>query len=524
MASASSQQQVACPLLTRRDTVEKWIDRARKHWIPLCATSASVTLPPSPLLEDAAYGYVSHAKRHGCKGNACREDDVSWRNNLDLASAHGSCIYYILIANDAIRFCVGFRDDTYRNNWDFRALLEAKESEDVPAALERYIRNQLPFRPREFARQHALVYMEDTREWYAGAGIVANMKPLPDATPEENPLCASFLRHLQQSLDTMHNELRMGEYAVPFLEFYFNPRDAPILYPSPSVGATASAASATSATSAASIASAISVTSAASATTWDAPTRDWMPTHAASHRPVQTTTLLPVLSQYTHSSLTADIPAPVIADLDAAPPASAAPAWEQRHTKCIWRGSATGAGATPESNPRLHLASIRASPQLLDAKLTSLGTRDRVDHGRLRMLHAARLADVHGIHAGRHNFVSMEEQRMCKFAIYVEGNSAASRLGAQLKDFCVLKVGTRNVACADQLWFMSLLQEGVHFIGVRSDLSDLDEKLHWCANHDDACKRVAQAASQFYANLLAPERSRQYLCALLSALASDPSV
>jgi hypothetical protein len=42
------------------------------------------------------------------------------------------------------------------------------------------------------------------------------------------------------------------------------------------------------------------------------------------------------------------------------------------------------------------------------------------------------------------------------------------------------------------LWVEQLLQDGVNYISVKEDLSDLIEKIEWCKSHDEECKTIAE--------------------------------
>ena len=43
-------------------------------------------------------------------------------------------------------------------------------------------------------------------------------------------------------------------------------------------------------------------------------------------------------------------------------------------------------------------------------------------------------------------------------------------------------------------WYKKLLQPYIHYIPIKSDLSDLLEKIKWCIDNDEKCKEIANNA------------------------------
>ena len=72
--------------------------------------------------------------------------------------------------------------------------------------------------------------------------------------------------------------------------------------------------------------------------------------------------------------------------------------------------------------------------------------------------------------------------------MHVDGNVAAYRLlKTMLLGSVILKVAGKY-----DLWVEQLLQDGVNYISVKEDLSDLIEKIEWCKSHDEECKTIAE--------------------------------
>jgi len=60
----------------------------------------------------------------------------------------------------------------------------------------------------------------------------------------------------------------------------------------------------------------------------------------------------------------------------------------------------------------------------------------------------------------------------------------------------ILKVEPRQVA--DRMWYFPLLKPYHDHVPVKSDLSDLEEKIRWCREHDDECRKIGENAKAFY--------------------------
>jgi hypothetical protein len=50
-------------------------------------------------------------------------------------------------------------------------------------------------------------------------------------------------------------------------------------------------------------------------------------------------------------------------------------------------------------------------------------------------------------------------------------------------------------------WYFKDLQEWVHYIPIKADLTDLKEKYEWAISHDDECKKIAENGREFMKQL-----------------------
>ena len=181
-----------------------------------------------------------------------------------------------------------------------------------------------------------------------------------------------------------------------------------------------------------------------------------------------------------------------------------APLWEHRRSCAVFRGGATGEGICPETNPRLKLAVLSeewshfdGDQPLLDARLTSWNQRQKVGKdGVLRILDRTDLARRWGLKdVGRRHFLSWAQQASCKYAVYLDGNVGAGRLGALLGlGFVVLAPSSRKPAT----YMRMHLKPMVHFIPLREDLSDLRPTLLWLRQNDEAARCISENAQRLH--------------------------
>jgi DNA-directed RNA polymerase II subunit RPB2 len=195
------------------------------------------------------------------------------------------------------------------------------------------------------------------------------------------------------------------------------------------------------------------------------------------------------------------------------------PTWETRTSKVIWRGQSTGCGNTPDTNPRMAL-DAHEHPDL-DAKITRYTERIKGNHKDDKLI----VEYIAPIKVSKEVFMPMDAQLKYKFAINVEGNSAAYRFGSLLGlGFCIL-----NVKSNYTLWFEPMLKMGkisdadikeCHCILVEHDLSDLDKVIEWCKANDAICKQISENAMKFYNEHFTPEFIYDYVADLCNSISS----
>lgn len=83
--------------------------------------------------------------------------------------------------------------------------------------------------------------------------------------------------------------------------------------------------------------------------------------------------------------------------------------------------------------------------------------------------------------------VAVEEQFKRKYIVVVDGNGWAERVALYMLSGSLIFLATIH-----EDWVSRQMVDGIHYIKVEPDLSDLIEKLEWAHNNDEEAKVVAQ--------------------------------
>jgi len=193
------------------------------------------------------------------------------------------------------------------------------------------------------------------------------------------------------------------------------------------------------------------------------------------------------------------------------------PSWEERKSTAVFRGSSTGCGVTVKTNMRLKLAHLsKVTPPdsdgvpLLDAGITEWNLRPR----KLKKEKYLQTINIKNLPFGLVPSLSPQTQADYKYLINVDGHVTAFRLGRELgSGSCVLLVKSKY-----KIWYHEFLKPYVHFVPVKTDLSDLLDKVRWCKEHDEKCKKIADNALVFYKKYLCKDGILDYLQKILCDL------
>lgn len=183
-----------------------------------------------------------------------------------------------------------------------------------------------------------------------------------------------------------------------------------------------------------------------------------------------------------------DVPIPTYDDLFDRDIGTVETDWSAKKDVAVFRGSSTGCGSTADTNQRLKLATMKSED--LDVGITQytshLKYNSPTDIGKAEKV------------APTVPSLNWKEQSKYKYIIHVDGNVVAYRLlKSMLTNSVILRVKSDFVHWADKY-----LQPGKHYIEIKSDLSDLQEKVDWCRNHDAECKKIADAGRTIATELL----------------------
>ena len=196
--------------------------------------------------------------------------------------------------------------------------------------------------------------------------------------------------------------------------------------------------------------------------------------------------------------------------------------WEDKKEIAYFRGTSTGCGNDIYNNPRLKLAYLSnkwlneiddKNKQVLDAKIVRFAYRLKKTAREpfFNRLNTRKLNNM-GIELGEKE--PIEELYKYKYIINVDGNVAAYRLGFLLSLNSVLFI----VEGKYKLWFQDQLVENKHYISIKSDLTNLKEKIYWCKNHDKECKEIAKNALELYNKLFTENNLFDYAVEMMEKM------
>ena len=177
-----------------------------------------------------------------------------------------------------------------------------------------------------------------------------------------------------------------------------------------------------------------------------------------------------------------------------------APCWESKKTTATFRGRTTGINFKQAREQNIPLTN---NPRF---KLHSLAQKQK--HGKLNIKSSVLLDfgltdfwqyndDEKYLDALKQQFPLVEfsdfkEQIKSKYLVIVDGNGWPDRVAINLLSGSLVFIATIH----DE-WVLNQLIDGVHYIKVKPDLSDLIEKIEWAAQHDQESKKIAQNGRKF---------------------------
>ena len=184
--------------------------------------------------------------------------------------------------------------------------------------------------------------------------------------------------------------------------------------------------------------------------------------------------------------------------------------WEEKKNIAVFRGGSTGCGVTIDTNMRLkaaYLSTLPKNKEFLDAGITKWNLRPR----KLMTSKYLETIEKDKLPFGLIDQLTPVQQSNYKYIINIDGHVSAFRLSLELNMGSVLLL----VASNWKIWYSSFLVPNVHYVPIKSDLSDLIDQIKWCQNNDEKCKEITENARKFYNTYLTKEGILDYLQKLL---------
>jgi hypothetical protein len=198
-----------------------------------------------------------------------------------------------------------------------------------------------------------------------------------------------------------------------------------------------------------------------------------------------------------------DIPIPTYDDLFDRDIGVVETTWSKKKAIAVFRGGSTGCGGTPRTNQRLKLATMKSDD--LDVGITQYTSH-------LKFNSESDIEKVEKV-APVVPKLTWKEQSEYKYILHVDGNVVAYRLlKSMLTKSLILRVKSDFVHWADEQ-----LKDGEHYVEVKSDLSDLQEKVNWCKEHDEECKKIAANGYKFAKKVLMDEYIKKSFVSILKS-------
>jgi hypothetical protein len=175
--------------------------------------------------------------------------------------------------------------------------------------------------------------------------------------------------------------------------------------------------------------------------------------------------------------------------------------------RAVFRGGTTGCGATAVSNQRMQLCSNKFLDTLefegmLDVGITTVTKQYKMDEkqGLMRVDPSdLRIAEP----------LTIAQQSNYKYIIHVDGNVHAYRLlKTMLTASCILRVRSPYYGWAEASLRSFEIEDPetdprtCHYIIIESDLSNIDDVLNWCLDHEEICAQIGANAREEAQRLL----------------------
>jgi len=158
--------------------------------------------------------------------------------------------------------------------------------------------------------------------------------------------------------------------------------------------------------------------------------------------------------------------------------------WKDKVGRAIWRG---GSNDPFGMKTKFELVNRYVDSDLVDAKFAK--RTNKRGRGKNKDIDEKLMAP----------FISQEEQLKYKYLISIEGNDVSSGLKWMLFSNSVVMLPPTTY----ESWAMEgLLEPFVHYIPIKSDASDVEEKVQWAEDHPEEAQKIAERSTLFIYDLL----------------------
>jgi hypothetical protein len=190
--------------------------------------------------------------------------------------------------------------------------------------------------------------------------------------------------------------------------------------------------------------------------------------------------------------------------------------WKDKIETAMWRGSSTGCDVDLR-NPRLLITKInqewKNDPKLkgyLDAGVVGQikKAKKHISSKEVKRVNLKAL----GIEILEK--IPMKEQMKYKYALDIEGNASAYRIGYILSFKSVLL----KVESDYTMWIDEYLKPNIHYIPINKDFSNLATTIEWCREHDKECKKIADNAYKLFRKCFAEDFICKYMAKKLKGM------
>jgi len=190
--------------------------------------------------------------------------------------------------------------------------------------------------------------------------------------------------------------------------------------------------------------------------------------------------------------------------------------WKAKINKVVFRGTASGCGITVDDNMRLKVMKIAEKyPDLFDVGLTNFNYRIKKKLNR-----PIQILDSNKYKKG--TFIDNDTKMTFKYILNIDGHVMAFRIGYELQLECVILLVESN----NKIWLSEFLIPYVHYVPIKSDLSDIIEIIEWCKQNDDKCLQISKNALKLYNEKLGKDNLFDYTQNKLNkfSLINSPSI